>query len=79
MSEPPRRLSDRFTPADGIAAAIIFIAAVLVIAIGFEFDVGDTLEVVVTGVLLVGVMGIAAGIAWAVGHLVDWLTGDASP
>ena len=78
MSEPLRKLADRFTPADGIAAAIIFVAAASVIAIGFDFDVGETLEVLVTGVLLVGVMGIAAGIAWAVGWLVDRLTADAS-
>ncbi len=78
MSEPLRRLADHFTPTDGIAAAIIFIAAALVIAIGFDFDIRETLEVLVTGVLLVGVMGIAAGIAWAIGCLVDRLTADAS-
>ncbi len=78
MSESPRSLTDRLTRRYGIAAAIVFIITVLVIAIGFDFDVGDTLEVLATGVLLVGVMGIAAGIAWAVGHVVDLLTGDAS-
>ena len=78
MSEPLRKLADRFTPTDGIAAAIIFVAAASVIAIGFDFDVGETLEVLVTGVLLVGVMGIAGGIAWAVGWLVDRLTADTS-
>ncbi len=78
MSEPLRRPTDRFTLSDGIAAVIIFVAAAAVIAIGFDFDVRETLEVLVTGVLLVGVMGVAAGIAWAVGHLVDRLTGDAS-
>ncbi len=77
MSEPLRKLADRLTPADGIAAAIVFVAAASVIAIGFDFDVRETLEVLVTGVLLVGVMGIAAGIAWAVGYLVDRLTDDA--
>ncbi len=77
MSEPLRRLTDRLTPVDVIAAAIIFVAAASVIAIGFDFDVGETLEVLVTGVLLVGVMGIAAGIAWAVGCLVDRLTANA--
>ena len=78
MSEPLSKLADRFTPSGRIAAAVIFIASVLVIAIGFDFDVVETLEVLVTGVLLVGVMGIAAGIAGAVGYLVDRLTGDAS-
>ncbi len=78
MSEVPRKLTDHLTPANGIVAAIIFVAAALVIAIGFDFDVVETLEVLVTGVLLAGVMGIAAGIAWAVGCLVDRLTGDAS-
>jgi len=79
MSEPLRRLTEHhLTPANGIAAAIIFAAAALVIGIGFDFDVGETLEVLVTGVLLVGVMGIAAGIAWAVGCLVDRLTADTS-
>ncbi len=78
MSEPPRKRADRFTPSDAIAAAVIFIVTLIVIAVGFDFDVGDTLEVLVTGVLLAGVMGIAGGIAWAVGHVVDLLTGDAS-
>jgi len=78
MSEPLRKLTDHLTPANGIVAAIVFAAAALVIAIGFDFDVGETLEVLVTGVLLVGVMGIAAGIAWAVGCLVDRLTADTS-
>ena len=78
MPEPLRKLADRFTPTDGIVAAIIFIAAAFVIAVGFDFDVRETLEVLVTGVLLVGVMGIAGGIAWAVGCLVDRLTADAS-
>ncbi len=77
MSELRKR-ADRFTPSDGIAAAVIFIVTLIVIAVGFDFDVGDTLEVLVTGVLLAGVMGIAGGIAWAVGHVVDLLTGDAS-
>ncbi len=78
MSESPRKITDRFTPSDAIGAAVIFIVTVLVIAIGFDFNVGDTLEVLVTGVLLAVVMGIAAGIAWAVGYVVDQLTGDAS-
>ena len=73
-----RNLADRFTSSDGIIAAFIFIVTVLVIAVGFDFDVRETLEVLVTGVLLIGVMGIAAGIPWAVGHVVDLLTGDAS-
>ena len=47
-------------------------------AVGLEFDVRDTLEVLVTGVLLVGVLGIAAAIPWAVGGLVDLLTGGDS-
>ncbi len=79
MSEPLRGLTDRFSRFDAIAAAIIFIVAASVVAIGFEFDIRDTLEVLVTGVLLIGVLGIAAAIAWAVGGLVDLLTGDASP
>ncbi len=78
MSEPLRKITDRFSPPDRLAAAVIFIVTVIVIAIGFDFDIVETLEVLVTGVLLVGVMGIAAGIAWAVGHAVDLLTGDAS-
>lgn len=78
MPEPLRKLADHLTLTDGIAAAIIFVAAASVIAIGFDFDVRETLEVLVTGVFLVGVLGIAAGIAWAVGCLVDWLTADAS-
>lgn len=78
MSDAPDTSTDRFAPSDGIAAAIIFIVAASVVAVGFDFDVGDTLEVLVTGVLLAGVMGIAGGIAWAVGHVVDLLTGDAS-
>ena len=78
MSEPSRKITDRFTPSDRILGAVIFIVSAVVIAVGFDFDVGETLEVLVTGVLLVGVMGIAAGIAWAVGHVVDLLTGDAS-
>ena len=77
MSEPFRKRADGFTPSDAIAVAIIFIVTAIVIAVGFDFDVGDTLEVLVTGVLLAGVMGIAGGIAWAVGHVVDLLTGDA--
>ncbi|MCH8051955.1 MAG: hypothetical protein IIC86_08060 [Chloroflexi bacterium] len=73
-----RKITDRFAQRYGIVAAVIFIAAASVVAVGFDFDVTETLEVLVTGVLLVGVMGIVAGIAWAVGHLVDLLTGDAS-
>ena len=78
MSETPRRLADHLAPSSLIVGAVSVIVTVLVIAIGFDFDVGETLEVLVTGVLLVGVMGIAAGIAWAVGHLVERLTEDAS-
>ena len=78
MSEPPRRLADHLTPSGLIAGGVSVIATVFVIALGFGFDAGETIEVLVTGVLLVGVMGIAAGIAWAVGHLVDLLTGDAA-
>ena len=77
MSESPRKLADRFTLSDAIAAAFIFIVTILVIAVGFDFDVRETLEVLVTGVLLIAVMGIAAGIAGAVGYVVDLLTGDA--
>lgn len=78
MSEPLRKITDRFSRSDAIAAAVIFIVAVLVVAIGFDFDIRDTLEVLVTGVLLVGVLGIAAAIPWAVGGLVDLLTDDDS-
>ncbi len=77
MSESPRSLTDRFSRSDRIAAAVVFIVAVSVIAVGFDFDVRETLEVLVTGVLLIAVMGIAAGIAGAVGYVVDRLTGDA--
>ena len=73
-----RGLADRLTRRYGIAAAFIFIVTVLVIAVGFDFDVRETLEVLVTGVLLIAVMGVAAGIAGAVGYVVDRLTGDAS-
>ncbi len=78
MSEAPHRITDRFSWSDGIAAAGIFIVAFIVVAVGFDFDVTETLEVLVTGVLLVGVLGIAAAIAWAVGGIVDLLTGDDS-
>ncbi len=78
MSEPLRKITDRFSRVDGIAAAIIFIAAIIVVAVGFDLDVRDTLEVLVTGVLLVAVLGIAAAIPWAVGGLVDLLTDDDS-
>ncbi len=78
MSEPPRKITDRFTPTNAIAAVVIFMAAALVVAVGFDFDVRETLEVLVTGVLLIVVLGIAAAIPWAVGGLVDRLTGDAS-
>ena len=77
MSEE-RKITGRFSRSDGIAAAVIFIVAASVIAVGFEFDIRDTLEVLVTGVLLVGVLGIAAAIPWAVGGLVDLLTGGDS-
>jgi len=73
-----REITDRFSLSDGIAAAVIFIVAAFVVAIGFDFDVAETLEVLVTGVLLVAVLGIAAAIPWAVGGLVDLLTGDDS-
>ncbi len=73
-----RRLTDRFSLSDGIAAAIIFIVAASVVAVGFDFDIRETLEVLVTGVLLVGGLGIAAAIPWAVGGIVDLLTGDDS-
>ena len=72
------KITDRFTPADMIVAAVIFIVAAFVVAIGFDFDVKETLEVLVTGVLLVAVLGIAAAIPWAVGGLVDLLTDDDS-
>lgn len=78
MPEPLRRLADRLTRRYGIIGAFIFIAAASAIAIGFDFEVRETLEVLVTSVLLVGVMGVAAGIAGAVGYIVDRLTGDAS-
>lgn len=77
MSEE-RKITDRFSWSDGIAAAVILIVAAFVVAVGFDFDVAETLEVLVTGVLLVGVLGIAAAIPWAVGGLVDLLTGDDS-
>lgn len=77
MSEPPRTLTDRFSPADGIVGGVTFVVAGLVIALGFDFGVAETLEVLVTGVALIGVMGIAAGIPWAVGRLVELLTEDA--
>ena len=73
-----RKITDRFTPADMIAAAVISIVAAFVVAIGFDFDVRETLEVLVTGALLVAVLGIAAAIPWAVGSLVDLLTDDDS-
>ena len=73
-----RRVTDRFAQRYGIVCAIIFIVTVIVIAVGFDFDVRETLEVLVTGVLLFGVMGIAAGIAGAVGYVVDRLTDDSS-
>ncbi len=73
-----RKITDRFTPADMVAAVVIFIVAAGVVAVGFDFDVRETLEVLVTGVLLVAVLGIAAAIPWAVGSLVDLLTDDDS-
>jgi hypothetical protein len=73
-----RKITDPFTPADMIAAAVIFIVAAFVVAIGFDFDVAETLEVLATGVLLAAVLGIAAAIPWAVGYLVDLLTDDDS-
>jgi hypothetical protein len=73
-----RKITDRFSLSDGIAAGVIFIVAAFVVAIGFDFDVAETLEVLVTGVLLVAVLGIAAAIPWAVGSLVDLLTDDDS-
>ena len=73
-----RRLADRFTRRYGIVGAIIFIVTAIVIAVGFDFDVRETLEVLGTGVLLIAVMGIAAGIAGAVGYVVDRLTDDSS-
>ena len=73
-----RGLADRLTRRYGIVGAFIFIVTVLVIAVGFDFDVRQTLEVLVTGVLLIAVMGIAAGIAGAVGYVVDRLTDDSS-
>ena len=73
-----RKITDRFTPADMVAAAVIFIVAAGVVAVGFDFDVAETLEVLATGVLLVAVLGIAAAIPWAVGDLVDLLTDDDS-
>ena len=73
-----RKITDRFTPADMITAAVISIVAAFVVAIGFDFDVRETLEVLVTGALLVAVLGIAAAIPWAVGSLVDLLTDDDS-
>ena len=73
-----REITDRFSLSDGIAAAVIFIVAAFVVAIGFDFDVAETLEVLVTGVLLVAVLGIAAAIPWAVGSLVDHLNDDDS-
>ena len=79
MSEPSRKLTSHFSLSDFIAGAVILIVTVFVIALGFDFEVNETLEVLVTGVLLVGVMGIAAGIAWAVGYVVERLTDDASP
>jgi hypothetical protein len=79
MSESLHKLTDRFTASDGIIAAVIFIVSVFVVALGFDADVGETLEVLVTGVLLVGVMGIAAGIPWAVGRLVDLPPEDDAP
>jgi hypothetical protein len=72
------KITDRFTPADSIAAAVILIVAAFVVAVGFDFDVKETLEVLVTGMLLVAVLGIAAAIPWAVGSLVDLLTDDDS-
>ena len=78
MSEQSRKITDRFSRSDAIAAAIIFIVAASVVVVGFEFDVRETLEVLVTGVLLIAVLGIAAAIPWAVGGLVDLLTGDDS-
>ena len=71
-----RSLTDRLVQRYGIAAVVTFFAAALVVAIGFDFDARETLEVLATGVLLVGVLGIAAAIPWAVGGLVDLLTGD---
>ena len=62
----------------GIKIIVPLSATFWVIAIGSGFDRIETLEVFVTSVLLVGVLGIAAGIPWAVGHVVDRLTGDAS-
>ncbi len=74
---PPRTLADRSSPADRVVASAAVVVAVFVIALGFGFDVSETLEVLVTGVALVGVMGIAGGIAWAVGQIVEWLAEEA--
>ena len=73
-----RKITDRFTAADMVAAAVILIVAAFVVAVGFDFDVKETLEVLVTGALLVAVLGIAAAIPWAVGGLVDLPTDDDS-
>lgn len=58
---------------------ILFVVTTFVIALGFDFDARETLEVLVTGALLVGVMGIAGGIPWVVGRVIDRLTDDGAP
>ena len=53
-------------------------AAAFVIALGFDFDADETLAVFVTSVLVTEALAIAAGLAWAVGKLLDALSDEPS-
>jgi hypothetical protein len=73
MSDSLRRLTERFGLSQIIVAVLGLLLGVFVIGMGFDFVLGEVLEVIVTAALVAGVMGVLAGTAYGAGLILDWL------
>lgn len=68
-----RELINRIGFANTVVGVIGAALAVLVIGAGFDFNVNDMLEVLVTGALIVAVLGAFALLAHVVGLILEMI------
>jgi uncharacterized membrane protein YjjP (DUF1212 family) len=73
MSEYFRQIVERFGLPQLVVGVLAGIAGLFIIALGFDFDVNETLEVIVAGGVVLAAMGAFAGMAWGVGYVLDML------
>ncbi|MEX0683826.1 MAG: hypothetical protein WD904_02385 [Dehalococcoidia bacterium] len=71
-----RELIDRYGLGETIVAVFGAITAVVIVAVGFDFEVSEVAEVLLTTSLVALLMGGFAGLAWIVGRILDALTRD---